>query len=293
MNVKDIIDEVTSACCQSGSNRQKQIFAALIKHLYGFVEEVKPSDKEWEAAIQFLTQAGKMCDDKRQEFILLSDVLGVTALKDHLNNVKPKAATEATVLGPFYRDGVKTYPLGTSISQGIKDGEPCLIKGRVTDLNGSPIAGATIDVWQAAENGLYEQQDNAQPEMNLRGCFTTDNEGYYWLETVKPKYYPIPTDGPVGQLLKKMGRHEYRPAHIHFIVSAEKFEPVITQYFDKACKYIDSDAVFGVKPSLLVDFVPVKEATQYKNVSLSANSWVIACDFVLVNTKEHNDETMV
>jgi protocatechuate 3,4-dioxygenase beta subunit len=282
MSVEELIDEVVTACCGTGSTRQKEIFASLIKHLHGFVADIKPTDEEWMSAIQFLTSVGHTCDDKRQEFILLSDVLGVTALKDNLNNLKPDEATEASVLGPFYREGVKEFALGSSISSGKNDGERCLVKGRVTDINGSPIKHALVDVWQAAANGLYEQQDDNQTDMNLRGCFKTDENGYYWLETVKPKYYPIPTDGPVGKLLKQLGRHEYRPGHIHFIASAKGFEPVITQYFDRESKYIESDTVFGVKQSLLIDFERAIEGFEYKSTVLSAGDWIATCDFVLV-----------
>lgn len=282
MNVEKITADVISACCTRGSDRQKTIFASLIKHLHGFVADTKPTDDEWLAAVRFLTSVGQMSDDKRQEFILLSDVLGVTALKDQLNNEKPDEATEATVLGPFYRDGVKELPNGSSISHGANDGERCLVRGRVTDINGQPIKHALVDVWQSAANGLYEQQDEHQPDMNLRGCFITDEHGDYWFETVKPTAYPIPVDGPVGQLLKQQGRHEFRPAHIHFIVSATGYEPVITQYFDKQSQYIDSDAVFGVKQTLLIDFESIKDPLEYKSLSLSSGDWVADCHFVLV-----------
>lgn len=285
MNVDNRIEEVVTACCGTGSARQKEIVSSFIRHLHGFVADISPTDDEWMDTIQFLTSVGQKCDDKRQEFILLSDVLGVTALKDDLNNLKAEDATETSVLGPFYREGVKTFPLGSSISNGKEDGERCLVKGRVTDTNGKPIAGALVDVWQAAVNGLYEQQDESQPDMNLRGCFETDEEGYYFLETVKPKYYPIPKDGPVGTLLDKLGRHNYRPAHIHFIVSSEGFEQVVTQYFDKQSKYIDSDSVFGVKPSLLIDFESVKEKGEYGSVVLSKGDWTATCNFVLASVK--------
>lgn len=285
MSTEKITGEVVETCSSAGSFRQRQIVQSFIKHLHGFVEDVKPSDDEWMAAIQFLTSVGHMCDDKRQEFILLSDILGVTALKDHLNNLKPDGATEASVLGPFYRDGVSVFENGSSISSGEHDGEVCLVKGKVTDIDGKPISGALVDVWQSAANGLYEQQDDSQPDMNLRGVFKTDENGEYWLMTVKPKFYPIPTDGPVGKLLKTLGRHEYRPAHIHFIVSAPGYEPVITQYFDKDSEYISSDAVFGVKESLIIEFSVSDSDKEYKGKILDAGTWMADCNFVLVRNK--------
>lgn len=281
MSAREITAEAISACCSAGSDRQKQIFSSLVKHLHGFISDVKPTDGEWMSAIQFLTDVGKMCDDKRQEFILLSDVMGVTALKDQLNNTKPEGVTETSVLGPFYRKGVEPLGLGASISKGKEDGERCLIKGRVTDIYGKPIKNAVIDVWQSASNGLYEQQDEKQPDMNLRGYFETNANGEYWFEAVKPHFYPIPVDGPVGQLLKKLERHEYRPGHIHFIVSADKYKPVTTQFFDKNSKYINSDAVFGVTCSLLVDFAKVETPYEYKGVKLMQGDWQAECNFVL------------
>lgn len=275
------ITEVVTATLKSENPRLNEVIASLLKHLHDFVREVEPSDEEWMTGIQFLTEVGQTCDDLRQEFILLSDTLGVTALKDCINNRKPEGATEATVLGPFYRDNATEMELGACISRGDNDGEPCVVRGRVSTPDGDPIAGAVLDVWQASYTGLYEQQDQHQPEMNLRGRFRTDDSGYYQFRTVKPHYYPIPGDGPVGKLLSALGRHNYRPAHIHFIVSAEGYEPVITQFFDATDPYIQSDAVFGVKDSLITDFKTVDDAQAAERLGIPVGGWLAELNFGL------------
>ena len=227
---------------------------SLINHLHAFIKDVEPTNEEWMAGIKFLTDTGHMCTDWRQEFILLSDTLGVSMLVETINNRKPSGATETTVLGPFHIAGAPHLPNGANICLDGK-GEPMLVKGRVTDLQGKPIAGALLDVWQANEDGFYDvQQKGIQPDMNLRGIFTTDADGTYSFRSAKPKYYPIPDDGPVGKMLSALGRHSFRPAHVHFIVGAEGFHPITTHYFVPGDPYLESDAVFGVKESLIVEF---------------------------------------
>lgn len=275
------VTDVVISTLNSDSPRLNEVMESLIRHLHEFIREVEPNDEEWMAGIQFLTQVGQMCDDVRQEYILLSDTLGVTALKDCINHRKPEGATEATVLGPFYRKGAEAMPLGSNISRGESDGEPCVVRGRVTTPDGAPISGAVLDAWQAASTGYYEQQDENQPEMNLRGRFQTDENGYYHFKTVKPKNYPIPGDGPVGKLLDAVGRHNYRPAHIHFIVSAEGFEPVITQFFDADDEYVKSDAVFGVKDSLIARFQRVEDSTLANELDIPIGGWLVEFDFGL------------
>jgi catechol 1,2-dioxygenase len=175
-------------------------------------------------------------------------------LVDAINNRKPSGATETTVLGPFHVSGSPRYPNGANICLEGK-GEPLVVSGRVTDTEGYPIAGALLDVWQANDEGFYDlQQMDIQPDFNLRGIFTTDADGYYWFRSIKPRFYPIPNDGPVGQLLEKLGRHPNRPAHIHFIVGADGYQPITTHIFAPDCPYLSSDAVFGVKESLVADF---------------------------------------
>ena len=256
---------VLDSIAQTSNPRLKAVMTSLISHLHAFIREVELTEEEWMSAIQFLTRTGHMSDDKRQEFILLSDTLGVTMLVDAINHRSPGEATESTIFGPFYREGAEELPMGASIS---KDGlgEPAVVMGRVLSTNGTPVPHALLDVWETNENGLYEQQDPEQPDMNLRGKFRTDSEGRYCFVGIKPVSYSIPDDGPVGQLLRVLGRHPFRPAHIHLLISAEGFVPVTTHLFVKGDRYLDSDAVFGTKDSLVVDFVrhdSTEEAARY------------------------------
>ena len=233
--------------------RFKQVMTSLITHLHAFVRDVELTEAEWIAAIQFLTATGKKCDDKRQEFILLSDTLGVSMLVDAINHRKPGGATETTVLGPFYAAGAKDMPMWGDIGAGVP-GEPAYVSGRVLDTGGKPLAGAVLDVWQTDGEGFYDAQRPGAGEQYARGKFTADADGRYGFKTVQPVSYPVPTDGPVGKMLLGMGRHPYRPAHVHMIVTAPGHERVATHLFVKGDEYLDSDAVFGVKPSLVVEF---------------------------------------
>jgi catechol 1,2-dioxygenase len=203
-----------------------------------------------------------MCDGQRQEFILLSDVLGVTMLVDAINHRKASEATESTVLGPFHMVESPPRELGDSIDL-VGTGVPCVVTGRVASLDGAPLAGAQVDVWQGDDHGFYDvQQPGVQPPGNGRGLFTCDDQGRFWFRTVTPSDYPIPTDGPVGRLLGATGRHPYRPAHIHFIVAAGGHLPVTTHVFVAGSPYLDSDAVFAVRQSLIRDFVEVDDPGQ-------------------------------
>ena len=231
--------------------RSRQIITALIKHLHAFVKDVELTEEEWFKAIMFLTRTGQICDDKRQEFILLSDVLGVSMLVDAINHPKSGKGTDSTVLGPFYVPGAPEYEHGASIIKQQYGGEVALVQGKVTDPDGNPIAGAKLDVWQTAANGAYDVQDQTMPEHNMRGVFTTDEQGDYAFVTEKPLSYSIPTDGPVGDLLSASSRHGMRPAHIHFIVSAAGYESLTTHVFSEGDEYLDSDAVFATKSSLI------------------------------------------
>jgi protocatechuate 3,4-dioxygenase beta subunit len=261
--------------------RLHQVMASLVKHLHGFVKDVEPTNEEWMQGIKFLTETGQMCNDWRQEFILLSDTLGVSMLVETVNNRKPSGATEATVLGPFYVEGAPHLEHGANISLDGK-GEPMVVRGRVTDIEGRPIAGALLDVWQANEDGFYDvQQKGVQPDMNLRGVFVTNADGRYWFRSAKPNDYPVPDDGPVGKLLKALKRHPYRPAHVHFILSAKGFAPITTHIFTPDSPYLDSDAVFGVKESLIGDFVRNENASDASRYGFNQPFWELERDFVL------------
>ena len=249
----DLTQRVLEKVAAAPDPRFRAIMTSLVRHLHDFVRETKLTQAEWMTAIQFLTATGQKCDDRRQEFILLSDTLGVSMLVDAISHRMPKGATESTVLGPFYVQGAPELPNGTDIAAG-ESGVPTYVSGRVTDSSGHPIAGATLDVWQTDDNGFYDVQRPQRGGMRMRGKFRTGAEGRYCFRTTKPVSYPLPTDGPVGQMLDRMGRHPYRPAHVHFIVSAPGYEAVTTHVFVAGDPYIDSDAVFGVKPSLVIDF---------------------------------------
>ena len=272
-------DAVAARVAATTDPRLKRVMEVLVRHLHAAVKEIEPTDAEWLRAILFLTETGHKSDDWRQEFILLSDVLGVSMLVDAINNRKPSGASESTVLGPFHIDGAPELPMGANICLDAK-GEPMLVVGRILDTAGQPIAGARIDVWQANDEGFYDvQQKGIQPDFNLRGVFTTGADGRYWFQGVKPKFYPIPADGPVGGLLKALGRHPNRPAHLHYILSAPGYQRLTTHIFDPDDPYIHSDAVFGVKASLLARFDWQDAADPDMGVMVA--HWRVAHDFVL------------
>jgi protocatechuate 3,4-dioxygenase beta subunit len=280
-NTEDqITQNVLESMAHAPNQRLKAVMTSLIEHLHGFIREVELTQDEWALAIQFLTRTGQMCDDKRQEFILLSDVTGVTMLVDAINHRSPDGATESTIFGPFYREGATELPMGASISQDGR-GEPAVVTGRVLSTDGMPIPNALLDIWETNENGLYEQQDPNQPDMNLRGKFRTDSEGRYCFVGIKPVSYPIPDDGPVGQLLRSLGRHPYRPAHIHLLVSAAGFVPVTTHLFVQGDPYLDSDAVFGTKDSLVVEFVRHDSPEEAARYQVTAPFFTVEYDFIL------------
>lgn len=261
--------------------RLKEVMAAIVRHLHAAVKEVEPSREEWMKAILFLTDTGHMCNDWRQEFILLSDILGVSMLVDAINSRRPTGASENTVLGPFHIEGAPELEMGANICLDGK-GEPMLVHGRILDTDGNPLQGATIDVWQANDEGFYDvQQKGIQPDFNLRGKFTTGPDGRYRFKAVKPKFYPIPDDGPVGQLLDKLGRHPYRPAHFHYIISKEGYDPLTTHIFDPDDPYINSDAVFGVKESLMAKFEPIENSAKQAENGFDGLYYDVEHDFVL------------
>jgi protocatechuate 3,4-dioxygenase beta subunit len=250
---QQITESVLARLAASPDERVRKVAASLVKHLHDFVRDVEPTEAEWFTAIQFLTDTGKICDGKvRQEFILLSDTLGVSMLVDAINHRKPPGATESTVFGPFYIANQPSRAMGENMA--VTPGEPALIHGQVRAPDGRPVAGATLDVWQSAANGMYSGQDLGQPESNLRGKYATDAEGRYAIRTIVPTSYPIPTDGPVGRLMQATGRHPFRPAHVHFMISAPHCATLVTHLFRAGDRYLDSDAVFGVKKALVIEF---------------------------------------
>ena len=261
--------------------RLRELLSSLVRHLHAFVRETEPTIAEWERAIDFLTATGQKCDDERQEFILLSDVLGISMLVETINNRKTSGATESTVLGPFHMIESPPRELGDNIDF-VGTGPPCVVTGRVLSSDGSPLPGATLDVWQASDQGFYDvQQPGVQPRANGRGLFTADADGAFWFRTVVPSYYPIPTDGPVGQLLLATERHPYRPAHIHFIVTAPGHHALTTHIFVAGSPYIESDAVFAVKKSLIKEFTQVDDPEQAARYGLDGPFCLANFDIIL------------
>jgi catechol 1,2-dioxygenase len=262
--------------------RLRRVLTSLVRHLHAFVKDVELTEEEWGVAIDFLTRTGQMCSDVRQEFILLSDVLGVSMLVESINHRTGGTSTESTVLGPFHMVESPPRQLGENIALDGK-GIPCLVSGRVSGPDGEPLAGAVVDVWQTNEDGFYDvQQPGIQPAGNLRGLFSADEEGRYWFRSVVPRFYPIPDDGPVGQLLAATGRHPYRPAHLHFIAAAPGYRPVTTHVFVADSPYLDSDAVFGVKESLIRDVPEVDDPARAAEAGLANPFRTLTFDVTLL-----------
>lgn len=264
LEAEDITQAVIDRMTECQDPRFKQVMTTLVKHAHAFIREVELSEEEWIKAIFFLTETGKMCDDKRQEFILLSDTLGISMLVVALNQIKAARAfqqggggaekpTEATVQGPFYWEGAPELPLGADIGEDMP-GEPAYYHGRITDTEGKPIANCCLDVWSGDGEGVYDMQMGDDAGMRLRARFHTDDQGNYRFWSIKPSYYPVPDDGPVGRMLRQMGRHPNRPGHIHMKVYAPGHQTVTTHLFVADSPYLDSDAVFGVRNSLIVPF---------------------------------------
>ncbi|MFI5444479.1 dioxygenase [Polaromonas sp. UC242_47] len=263
LEAQDLAQAVVERMADCPDARFKQVMTSLVKHAHAFVQDVQLTPDEWMTAIQFLTATGKMCDEKRQEFILLSDTLGLSMLVVAIDQAKGAAAhqarvgvdapTEATVQGPFYWEGAPELELGADIAEG-QSGEPCYYHGRVTDLAGKPLVHCAVDVWSGDGEGFYDMQKGEDAGMALRARFYTDAEGNYRFWSIKPAFYPVPADGPVGGMLHRMGRHPNRPGHMHMMLQAPGHERLTTHIFVSDSPYIDSDAVFGVRNSLIVDF---------------------------------------
>ena len=266
--------------------RMNEIISKLITHVHAFIRDVEPTEHEWFQAVDFLTRTGHMCDDKRQEFILLSDVLGVSMLVDAINHRGMGSATETTVTGPFHaaapiREMGANVAEGPELARAKENGQETIVSGVITDDAGNPIEGALIDIWQADDIGFYDVQDENQPDQNLRGLFKTGADGKYWFRTIRPNYYPVPTDGPVGELLNAAGRHPMRPSHIHFMIGAPGYERLITHIFSDGDEYLDSDAVFGVKESLIAPYEVVDSAERAAELGFNNPFMEMKFDFVL------------
>ncbi len=282
-SVKDSVKVVQDRVGPKADKRVKEVTNSLVKHLHAFVKETNVTLDEWRYGIEFLTKTGHLSTDWRQEFILLSDALGISMLVEALNNHKMSGETESTVLGPFYIENAPHYANGANICLDGK-GAPVWIHGRVTNAKGKPIVGATLDVFQANDEGFYDvQQKGIQPDMNLRGVFTAEKDGRYSFRSVYPRYYPIPFDGTVGNMLTALDRNHNRPAHLHFIVSAPGYEKLITHIFTPDCPWLKDDAVFGVKESLIAEFSLVDDPKKAADLGMP-NPFRI-CEWNVVLTK--------
>ncbi len=250
---EDLTQAVLASFADARPERFQQIVQSLVRHLHAFVKDVELTEEEWFRGIDFLTRTGHITDEKRQEFILLSDVLGVSMLVIGLNNKKPAEATASTVFGPFFFEGSPVFANGDDIANGAP-GEPCFMQGRVLSITGEPLANAPIEVWQADEEGFYDVQYKELSQARGRGHLYSDSEGRYYFWSVRPEAYPIPDDGPVGELMNAANRSPMRPAHVHFMIKLPGYKTLITHVFKEGDRYLDSDAVFGVKSSLITSF---------------------------------------
>ena len=254
LNPDTITQAVIARFAGTPDPRLREIMTSLVQHLHAFAREVKLTEAEWLRGIEFLTATGQKCDGKRQEFILLSDTLGLSMLTVAMNNDKPAGCTEATVFGPFHVEGAPHYEHGGDVANGAR-GEACLVRGRVLGIGGEPVANASIDVWQADADGHYDVQYAGLEKHQARGVLQSGDDGRFNFRTIVPVAYPIPTDGPAGELLRATARHPWRPAHLHFMIQAEGYESLVTHVFRSGDAYLDSDAVFGVRESLVADWV--------------------------------------
>jgi hydroxyquinol 1,2-dioxygenase len=279
-NEQSITQAVIDRLDQCDDPRFKRVMTSLVTHLHDFVREVRLTEPEWLAAIEFLTDTGKTCTPKRQEFILLSDTLGVSVLVITLNHPADSGSAESTVLGPFYWEGAPDLPRGSNLAEGVK-GEPTFYSGRVLSADGTPLANALLDIWSGNGDGDYDMQIPEETGMKARGKIRTDAEGRYWFRSIRPTFYPVPTDGPVGRMLRKMGRHPNRPGHIHMIVSAEGHHPVTTHLFVAGSQFLDTDAVFGMKESLVAQFDRHSPGVGPGGVQMEVPYYTVEYDFRL------------
>lgn len=254
INEDNITQAVIARHAAAGDARAREVMTSLVQHLHAFAREVKLTEAEWAEGMRFLTECGRMCSDRRQEFILLSDTLGLSMLVTALNHRKPRGCTESTATGPFHVEGAPRCGHGDDVGHGAK-GEPCYVRGTVHALDGKPIAGAEVQVWQADGDGLYDLQHEGDRNHRARGVLMSGADGCFHFKSVVAGPYPIARGGPVCRMLEALGRHAWRPAHLHFMISAPGYERLVTHVFRQGDRYLDSDAVFGVRSSLVADWV--------------------------------------
>ncbi|KAM0753952.1 Intradiol ring-cleavage dioxygenase [Meredithblackwellia eburnea MCA 4105] len=286
LSADSLTDNVIAINSLCENPRLKFVMERLVKHLHAFTKEVGLTTEEWMTAIEFLTKTGQTCSDIRQEFILLSDIFGLSALVDTLNNPKPAGATEVTVLGPFETNDCKDIPMGQSIASEGK-GEPMWVSGRVTDMQGKGVGGCVIETWETDEEGFYDTQYEGRVEPDCRGKITTAPDGTYEFQAVLPVIYPIPSDGPVGALLRKLNRHVFRPSHLHMTFTKPGFEHLVTALYFPGDKYLSSDAVFGVKSSLVTEVTEIHDDELAKKRGFKSGPFYdLHRDFVILTTEE-------
>ena len=285
----DITQATLRSFAQTPEPRTKQLLQAAVKHLHAFATEVDLTTNELIRLAEILTAAGKISDASRHEFLLMSDIMGLTMVVDYNTNQKPEGAFESSVLGPFYRADAPWIEQGGDICRQENAGTSTLVSGRILSTEGKPIKGAVLDIWQVPANGMYENTDSTQVEFNCRGRLKAAADGSYRFWTVKPVPYPIPKDGPAGLILDSAERHNMRAAHIHVIVEAPGYEKVISELFVKGDPYIESDAVFGVKESLIAEFVLHESTTDAATYGRPAPFYTVKYDFVLAMGQAHEE----
>lgn len=285
LNENTITQAVIDRNKNTPNPRLKTIMTSLVQHLHEFAREVELTEEEWEMGINFLTSTGQTCTDTRQEFILLSDTLGLSTLVIAQNHRKPDGCTEATVFGPFYVTTRPELELGANMSEGVK-GIPWFVKGVVRSIAGEVIAGAKVEAWQSDEDGFYDVQKPDLGRCEGRAVFTTNEQGEYHFQTIVPAAYPIPHDGPVGKMLQALNRHPWRPAHLHFMITAEGYERLVTHVFQEGGEYLESDAVFGVRSSLISQWVRHEAGIDPYGRMQNTPFYTLEFDFILNRSNE-------
>lgn len=285
LDEKSITQHVLARNNDTDNHRLHEIMTSLVQHLHTFARETKLTEQEWEQGIEFLTAVGQICSPTRQEFILLSDTLGLSTLVTAQNNKKPVGCTEATVFGPFHVADAPHYDLGADISNGLP-GIPWFVRGRVLGMDGAPIPNASLEVWQADDGGFYDVQKPGRADYQGRAVLQTDIDGNYHFKTIVPECYPIPHDGPVGKMLEALNRHPWRPAHLHFMITAPGYERLVTHVFREGGEYLDSDAVFGVRSSLIAEWIQHDGGIDPYGNETSSPYFTLDFDFIL--NEEHS-----